>query len=498
MNETSDLHVPSGFFVDGGWTAPRSERTRTIENPHDGSALAEVSEGDRDDARAAIAAARRAFDDGPWPHTAGPERAALLRAIAAAVREHAEELARLETLDTGKTLEESRWDMADVASVFDYYAELAEELGDEPVVSPRPDSVSRLQRAPAGACGLILPWNYPLLQASWKLAPALAAGCTVVVKPSELTPLTTLRLTELAAACGLPNGVFNTVLGPGPTVGAELAESELLDLVSFTGGVATGQAIMRAAAGNLKRVALELGGKNPHIVFADADPDTAVDHILNGCFFHAGQVCSAGTRLLVEDAAHDGLVEALAARIGRIVVGNGLDPETQMGPLISAAHRERVEAHLHNALSQGATLVTGGGRPAVTALARGYYLEPTLLAGVTTAMDIARTEVFGPVVTVERFSDEAEAVRLANDTTYGLAAGVRSGDPERLERVARALRFGTVWLNDYNVYFAQAPWGGFKRSGIGRELGRAGLDEYTELRHVYRSTAPKPLGWFGR
>lgn len=499
MSETHDRHVRSGFFVDGAWVGARAERTRVVENPHDGSALAEVPEGDRDDARAAIAAARRAFDAGPWPHTTGPERAVLLRRLGTAVRAHADELARLETLDTGKTLEESRWDMADVASVFDYYAGLADDcLGDELIASPRPDSVSAVQRAPAGACGLILPWNYPLLQASWKLAPALAAGCTVVVKPSELTPLTTLRLTELAAACGLPNGVFNTVLGPGPTVGAELAESEQLDLVSFTGGVATGQAIMRAAAGNLKRVALELGGKNPHIVFADADLETAVDHILNGCFFHAGQVCSAGTRLLVEDAAHDGLVEALTARIARIVVGNGLDPETQMGPLISAAHRERVEGHLRHALAQGATLVTGGGRPASPALARGYYLEPTLLAGVTTAMDIARTEVFGPVVTVERFSDEAEAVRLANDTTYGLAAGVRSGDPARLERVARALRFGTVWLNDYNVYFAQAPWGGFKRSGIGRELGQAGLDEYTELRHVYRSTAPKPLGWFGR
>ncbi len=490
--------VTRRMMIDGVWVHAASGATRAVVNPFDGAEVARVAEGDRTDARAAIAAARRAFDAGPWRDTSWAERADLVEALAETVASNREELALLETLDTGKTVEESRWDMDDVAAVLHYYATLARDEAPEALEAPAEHGRSVLVREPVGVCGLILPWNYPLLQASWKLAPALAAGCTVVVKPSELTPLTTLRLTELAAACGLPNGVFNTVLGPGPTVGAELAESEQLDLVSFTGGVATGQAIMRAAAGNLKRVALELGGKNPHIVFADADLETAVDHILNGCFFHAGQVCSAGTRLLVEDAAHDGLVEALTARIARIVVGNGLDPETQMGPLISAAHRERVEGHLRHALAQGATLVTGGGRPASPALARGYYLEPTLLAGVTTAMDIARTEVFGPVVTVERFSDEAEAVRLANDTTYGLAAGVRSGDPARLERVARALRFGTVWLNDYNVYFAQAPWGGFKRSGIGRELGQAGLDEYTELRHVYRSTAPKPLGWFGR
>jgi betaine-aldehyde dehydrogenase len=352
-------------------------------------------------------------------------------------------------------------------------------------------------REPVGVCGQISPWNYPLLQASWKMAPALAAGCCIVMKPSEITPLTTLKVTELAEEAGFPPGVVNTVLGSGPEVGAPLSESDDVDLISFTGGIETGKAIMRSAAGNVKKVALELGGKNPNIIFDDADLDLAVDHALNGVFFHAGQICSAGARILVQDKLHDRFVAALKARMERIVVGNGFDEKTQMGPLISAAHRAKVEEYVAIAVAEGANLVLGGKRPDDPALADGYFYLPTLFTDCGNHMRIVREEVFGPVITVERFTDEAEAVWRANDTIYGLSAGFWTRDPDRMERVSAALRFGTVWVNDFNVYFVQAPWGGYKQSGLGRELGKIGLEEYTEVKHIYRNHATEPLNWFG-
>ncbi len=485
------------LLIDGARVPSSAGATRAIFNPFDGSVIAEVAEGDRDDARAAIRAARAAFDDGGWPRRPGSERGAVLVRLAEQIEQHRDELARLETLDTGKTLAESGWDMDDVAGLFRYYAELAGELADEPVDAPSQHATSVLVREPIGVCGQICPWNYPLLQASWKVAPALAAGCTVVLKPSEITPLTTLRLGELALAAGLPAGVLNVVLGPGPTVGAELAESEQVDLISFTGGVATGRAIQRAAAGNIKRVALELGGKNPHIFFDDIDLDLAVDHALNGVFFHAGQICSAGARVMVHDTLHDAFVEALAARMARIRLGNGLDEGTQMGPLISAEHRAKVARYVEIAREEGAQLVLGGSAPKDAALQQGFFFEPTLFTGCDGGMRVVREEVFGPVITVERFGTEDEVVARANDTEYGLSAGLWTRDTDRGERVGRALRFGTVWINDFNVYFAQAPWGGYKQSGLGRELGRAGLDEYLEIKHLYRNHRPERLDWFG-
>jgi betaine-aldehyde dehydrogenase len=485
------------MLIGGDWVAACSGAKRTIINPHDGSNLAQVAEGDRADARAAVEAARRAFDEGDWSRRSAADRAGVVKRLAAAVREHAPELARLETLDTGKTLTESEWDMGDVADVFDYYAELGGRDSEESLASPNPDSSSRLVHEPVGVCALICPWNYPLLQASWKLAPALVAGCTVVLKPSELTPLTSLRFSELAQQAGVPAGVFNTVLGPGTTVGAELAENAAVDLVSFTGGVSTGQTIMRAASSNLKRIALELGGKNPHIIFDDADVDLAVDSALNAVFFHAGQICSAGARLLLQDGICDAFTERLQARMQRIRLGNGLDDATQMGPLISAEHRAGVAARVAAAQAEGARLLLGGRVPSDELLAQGFYYLPTLFTDCTSQMDVVRQEIFGPVITIERFATEDEALRWANDTEYGLSAGFRTEDPARIERMSRGLRFGTVWVNDYNVYFAQAPWGGFKRSGIGRELGAAGLDEYREIKHIYQSHAPKALNWFG-
>ena len=484
------------LFIDGAWGSARAGATRPIIDPFDQSLIAEVAEGDREDARAAIAAARRAFDEGPWPRMSRSERGRVVARLGALIAGQGEELAILESRDTGKPVEESRWDMDDVAGVFAYYAGLATEDPDETLEAPESGQSSRLLREPIGVVSQICPWNYPLLQASWKVAPALVAGCCIVLKPSEITPLTSIRLAELATEAGVPAGVLNLVLGPGASVGAELSEHPDVDMVSFTGGLLTGRQVMAAAAATVKRVALELGGKNPHIIFADADLDAAVDGALNGVFFHAGQICSAGARLMVEDRVHDQVVAALAGRMAKIRLGSGFEDTTRMGPLISAEHRDKVEALVAVGVKEGARLVLGGARPDDPALAGGFFFEPTLFVDCQADMTIVREEVFGPVITVERFSTEAEVLRHANDTVYGLSAGFWTRDEARIERVSRALRFGTVWVNSFNVYFAAAPWGGYKQSGIGRELGPQGLEEYCEVKHLFRALKPKPLGWF--
>ncbi|MFP4071856.1 MAG: betaine-aldehyde dehydrogenase [Desulfovibrionales bacterium] len=489
--------ITKKMYINGEWVPARSGKEREILNPFDGSVIATVPDGGREDAAAAIQAARQAFDQGDWPQTPPSERGRLLFQLADLIEREREDLARLETLDTGKTLEESRWDMDDIAGIFRYYAGLADKDAGEVIASPNPDTTSMIVREPVGVCGQISPWNYPLLQASWKMAPALAAGCTIVMKPSEITPLTTIRVTELAEEAGFPPGVVNTVLGPGSGVGAELSESMDVDLISFTGGIETGKIIMRAATANVKKVALELGGKNPNIIFDDADFDTAVDHALNGVFFHAGQICSAGARILVQNGIHDRFVKALKTRMERIVVGSGFDESTRMGPLISAEHLAKVEEYVAIAKEEGARLVLGGQRPDDPALAKGYFHLPTLFTECGNDMRIVQEEVFGPVITVERFATEKEALARANSTVYGLSAGFWTRDPDRIQRMSRGLRFGTVWINDFNVYFVQAPWGGYKQSGLGRELGRIGLEEYQEVKHIYQNHATRPIGWFG-
>jgi betaine-aldehyde dehydrogenase len=486
------------LYIAGDWTEATSGAESQTLNPADASVLQTVSEAGPADVDSAVAAARAAFDTGPWPRTPAARRASLLNAIADLLQRDREALARTETLDTGKTLRESRMDVDDVTAVFRYFAGLADAHAGRVVDTGNPDAVSRIVHEPVGVCALIAPWNYPLLQMSWKLAPALAAGNTVVLKPSELTPLTTVALVRLAEEAGAPPGTVNLLLGRGPTVGQALIEHPGVDLISFTGGLSTGEKIMAAAARGVRRVALELGGKNPNIVFADADLDTAVDFALTAAFLHCGQVCSAGSRLILQDAIHDEFTAALAERAGAIRLGNGLAPDTEAGPLVSAGQRAKVERHIADALAEGATLLAGGARPAEPELAAGFFLRPTVLGGCDRTMNVVREEIFGPVVTIERFAAEDEAVRLGNDTDYGLAGAVFTADAGRAERVARALRHGTVWINDYHPYLPQAEWGGFGKSGIGRELGPSGLEEYQEKKHIYHNIRPQAGLWFRR
>ncbi|WP_416655528.1 betaine-aldehyde dehydrogenase [Bacillus amyloliquefaciens] len=484
------------LYIGGEWISAEKKQTRRIINPFNQEEIATVCEGDRVDAVKAIAAARKAFDEGEWPVLSGLERGQFVLKIAELIRRDLNELAELESLDTGKTIEESKADMDDIANVFQYYAGLADKDGGEVISSPIPDSVSKIVREPIGVCGQITPWNYPLLQASWKIAPALAAGNTIVLKPSEITPLTTIKVFQLIEEAGIPKGVANLVLGPGASVGDELARNLDVDLVSFTGGIETGKKIMQAASGNVKKIALELGGKNPNIVFQDADLETAADQALNAVFFHAGQVCSAGSRLLVDEAIHDEFLAELIKRTKRIKLGNGFHEDTESGPLISAEHRAKVEKYVEIGIEEGAKLETGGKRPDDPALQNGFFYEPTIFSNCKSDMRIVQEEIFGPVLTVESFSSEEEVIRLANDTIYGLAGAVWSKDIEKCERVAQKLRMGTVWINDFHPYFAQAPWGGYKQSGFGRELGKIGLEEYTEVKHIYRNTKPAAVNWF--
>ncbi|WMX43808.1 aldehyde dehydrogenase family protein [Streptomyces roseicoloratus] len=492
------------IHADGTWRGALSGETREVLDPADGRPFAVVAEGGAADADAAVAAARTAFDSGAWPGTPVAERAALLRRAAGLLVRDREELALLESRDAGKTLEEGRIDVDCVADAFRYFADLAVAEGQGRVVDAGSDTVhSVVVHEPVGVCAMITPWNYPLLQASWKIAPALAAGNTFVLKPSEITPLSTVAMIALLVEAGLPNGVANLVTGPGHTVGARLAEHPDVDLVSFTGGLTSGVKVAQAAAPGVKKVALELGGKNPNVVFADACRtaegfDTAVDQALNAAFIHSGQVCSAGSRLIVEESVRERFVAELGRRAARIRLGRGTEKGVECGPLVSRAQLERTEEYVASALAEGAVLRNGGRRPepSATRPAGGYFYEPTVLDRCHRGMRVIREEIFGPVLTVETFRTEEEAVALANDTEYGLAGAVWTADAARARRVAGRLRHGTVWINDFHPYLPQAEWGGFGKSGVGRELGPSGLAEYRETKHVYQNLAPRPVRWF--
>ncbi len=471
--------------------------TRTITNPADGHVVATFAEATADDTSAAIAAAREAFDNGHWASFTGEQRSKILSQVADILERDKEIFAAAESEDTAKRIVEARYDIDDVISVFRHFATKASESHERGVNVGRDGIRSTMVTEPIGVVAMITPWNYPLLQASWKVAPAIATGCTFVIKPSELTPSTTSLLMDALAEAGVPDGVANIVFGAGATAGGPLSVHPDVDMVSFTGGLATGKRVMANAAETVKRVALELGGKNPNIIFADADLDVAIDNALTAVFLHSGQVCSAGARLLVERSVHDQVVDEIARRADQIRLGGAYDDDAESGALISAAHRDKVEAYVNAAIAEGATLRAGGTRPEGEKFANGHFFRPTVLDNCTTDMTCVQDESFGPVLTVEVFDTEDEAIALGNDTIYGLAGAVWTTDDDKAQRVARKLRHGTIWINDYHPYVAQAEWGGYKQSGVGRELGDAGLAEYLEHKHIWHNLSPARSEWFG-
>lgn len=482
------------MYVGGAWRLAADGATREVANPATGRTIATVAEGTAADAEAAILAARRAFDDGPWRSSSAADRAALLFKLADAIDAHRDEFMRLDTLNNGKPLRETEYDAVDAANCFRYYAGLATKPHGQTFDVPAPSQTFTV-REPIGVCGQIVPWNYPLLMAVWKLAPALAAGNVCVLKPSELTPLSTIRLAALLEELEFPAGVVNIVLGTGATVGHAIAASTLVDKIAFTGGTKTGRSIMHDAATNLKKISLELGGKSPNVVFADADFDTAVDYALFGIFANAGQVCSAGSRLILQRSLHDRFVDRLVERARKIRVGDGFDPQTEMGPIISPVHRERVESYIRAGEEEGARLLCGGSRLGGP-LADGNFIAPTVFDDTSPEMRIVQEEIFGPVLVIQSFDDEAQAVALANDTIYGLAGAVFTQDVAKAHRVIRKMRAGITWINTYHPTYNEAPWGGYKQSGIGRELGTYGYDAYTEVKQINVNLDVAPSGWF--
>ena len=474
----------SEIFVGGQWQPPASGETYTTINPATEEVSAHVAKGDERDVDLAVQAARRAFDHGPWPRMAAAERARILWKLADLIGANLEEMARLESINTGKTLFDSgKVELPFAADVFRYYAGWTTKIHGD-TLNLRDGAFTFTLRQPLGVVGAIVPWNFPFLLASWKIAPALAAGNTLVLKPASLTPLTALRFAELTQEAGLPEGVFNVVPGPGGKAGMALVRHPGVDKVAFTGSTDVGKGIMREAAGSLKRVSLELGGKSPNVVFADADMEAALRGAMTGIFYNKGEVCAAGSRLLVEQRIHDEFVGKLVDRVKTLKVGDPMDKTTRMGPVVSAQQLQTVLGYVEAGRREGATLAAGGERVRVGE-GRGYFVQPTVFTGVSNGMRIAREEIFGPVLSVIPFKDADDAIAQGNETFYGLAAAVWTRDIGKALRAARALRAGTVWVNAYNLFDAALPFGGFKESGFGRELGQAGLDLYTEVKSVW-------------
>jgi aldehyde dehydrogenase (NAD+) len=468
------------LLIGGEWVSATSGKTFGTYNPASETLIATIAEADAADVDRAVKAAREALD-GPWGKMSAAERGRILQRMAALMRENAEEIATLECLDAGKPISAvRRQDVPAAIDTFEYYAGWADKVTGE-VIPARTDALTYTVREPVGVVGAIVPWNFSLMISCWKIAPALASGCTMVLKPAALTPLAALKIGEIALQAGLPAGVLNIVPGGGRSVGNALVEHPDVNMVSFTGSVEVGRGIMRAAAGTFKRVGLELGGKSPNIVFADADIEAAVKAASSGVFFNSGQVCSAGSRILVQSSVYDEFVERLAERSRTMRVGDPLDTQTHMGPVVSDAQMKRILEYIEIGQKEGAQLVTGGEKIGE----KGYFISPAVFANVGHDMRISQEEIFGPVASVLKFNDEEDAIRMANDTRYGLAAGVWSNDIARAHHVSHRLRAGTVWINTYGPTDIRLPWGGAGDSGLGRERGHDALEHYTEPKVVW-------------
>jgi phenylacetaldehyde dehydrogenase len=482
----SFVEKPRPMLINGQWVMAASGKTFPTYNPATGEVLAEIAEGDREDIERAVKSARRAFDSGPWRKLTASERGRLIWKLADLLEANRDEFAYLESLDNGKPFTVAR--AADVplaVDLFRYMAGWATKIEGNTIplsvpYTPGAKYLAYTLREPVGVVGQIIPWNFPLLMAAWKLGPALATGCTVILKPAEQTPLSALRLGELIHEAGFPEGVVNIVPGYGETAGAALAAHSDVDKVAFTGSTEVGKLIVHAAAGNLKKVSLELGGKSPNVIYKDADLDTAIPGAASAIFFNHGQCCCAGSRLYVEKSIFDRVVEGVADHAKKIKVGSGLEPDTQMGPLVSEEQLNRVCGYLEAGFSEGATALAGGQKKGD----RGYFVEPTVLVNTTENMKVVQEEIFGPVVAAMPFSDPEEILPRANDSSYGLAAAVWTSDIGKAHRTADALRAGTVWINCYNIFDAALPFGGYKQSGWGREMGHDALQLYTQTKAV--------------
>jgi betaine-aldehyde dehydrogenase len=479
-------------YVNGEWVGSASGETFPVFDPSTEEIIAQVASSNAADVDRAVKAARAAFDLGPWGKTNAAERGRILFKLAEKIRQNTAMLAELESRNSGKPIVEAEFDIADVATCFEYYGGLANKVLGH--VNPVPaNALSFTLREPVGVAGQIIPWNFPLLMAAWKLAPALAAGCTCVLKPAEQTPLTALEFAKWFEEVGLPPGVVNIVNGFGETCGAALVAHPGVDKIAFTGSAAVGKIIVKSAADTLKRVTLELGGKSPNIFFDGADWEAAVDGALFGVFINQGEVCSAGSRILVEKKIYSKFVEAMTEKAKRIKLGPPMDRETKMGPLVSKEQYDRVNSYLEIGKKE-AKVAIGGGRP--KQFGKGYYLEPTIFYDVDNNARISREEIFGPVASVIPFDDEEGAIRIANDTPYGLAAAVWTRDIYKAFRVVKAVRAGIIWVNHMQPTFVEAPWGGYKQSGFGRELGPWGLEEYLETKQVFVNLDETPIGWY--
>jgi betaine-aldehyde dehydrogenase len=477
------------MWIAGEWVSARGNATRDVINPATGAVLAKVPEAAADDVEDAVNAAREAFDTGPWGKTMHRERGSILFKVAEGIRARATELAETDTKNMGKPIVEAEFDIADAAHCFEYYAGMASKV--HGMTLPVPDNALSLTlREPVGVAGQIIPWNYPLLMAAWKLAPALAAGCTAILKPAEQTPLSALKLADILEKAGVPSGVVNIVTGDA-VAGAALVAHPRVDKVAFTGSTEAGKAIVKSAADTMKRTTMELGGKNPNLVFADADFEAAVDGALFGAFANQGEVCSAGSRLLVQRTIYDKMCTALAEKVKRVKIGDPLSRDTKMGPLVTAEHRDRVMQYIEIGKKE-AKLLCGGN----TVKGDGWFVEPTIFRDVENTMRIAREEIFGPVLVVIPFDTEEAAVRIANDTLYGLAGAVWTRDVVKGLRVLKQMRAGILWLNTYHPTYNEAPWGGYKQSGFGRELGVWGIENYLETKQINVNLNEAPLGWY--